>query len=243
MLLKFRGLLFIVLFVLVISGVGWDTPASAASPSPGGVAYIPAFRDDFTESTLHSRWDWVREDASHWSLSALPGYMRITTQTGSILGHYYTNPNNLLLTPAPDVDFFVWTRVNMSPTQNYQFAGLLYYQDDDNYLHLDKVYDDGTVWISFKKEVAGDILGWWYIDTTATSLYLAMRKMDSTFYGLYSFDGLGWYYLGQHDITLTDPMIGVDAANSYGSVPEIPADFDFIEMFLVKDVYLPVIVR
>ena len=57
----------------------------------------PGWRDDFDSPTLAPRWFWVREEPSHWSLSANPGYLRITTQAGGV----YSDTNdqkNILLT-------------------------------------------------------------------------------------------------------------------------------------------------
>ena len=41
-----------------------------------------------------------------------------------------------------------------APTQNYQQAGLVAYQDDDNYLQVTRIYEHGNR-VTFAKEFAG----------------------------------------------------------------------------------------
>lgn len=42
------------------------------------------FDDEFNSPTLNAKWHWIREDPTHWSLSASPGYLRIITQRKDI---------------------------------------------------------------------------------------------------------------------------------------------------------------
>jgi beta-xylosidase len=65
--------------------------ANAASPAASSVTWT----DNFSSTSLDSRWSWVREDPTHWSLAARPGFLRLTTQQTSWSG------NNLLVQNAP----------------------------------------------------------------------------------------------------------------------------------------------
>jgi hypothetical protein len=86
---------------------------------------------------LDSRWSWVREDPSRWSLTAHPGFLRLTTRQGELWP-----ANNLLVQNAPGGDYEIQSRVIFTPTQNYQIAGLLAYQDDNNLLTLGRAFCD-----------------------------------------------------------------------------------------------------
>lgn len=199
--------------------------------------------DDFDSSSLDSRWNWIREDSSHWSLTDHSGYMRITTQTGGIYGNYYAPEPNILLTDAPVQDFQITTKVTITPTQDHQTAGILYYQDDDNYLNLVHVHDYG-VWVSFHAEVDGNASYVYYPQEVLTpTLYLRMVRQNTIFTGYYSEDGSNWTEIGQHTIVLVNPKIGVAACNGYPGIAEIPADFDFFDTQLIFRNFLPVIVR
>ena len=103
------------------------------SPVPGPL--LPNYSQDFNTTTLGPQWHWVREDPSAWSLSSDPGTLTINTEPGDL---YQTDntAQNLLLEPVPHGDFIAETKVALRPTENYQQAGLLLYQDDDHYFRL-----------------------------------------------------------------------------------------------------------
>jgi RNA polymerase sigma factor (sigma-70 family) len=89
---------------------------------------------------LGLKWNVIRPDRSHASLKKHPGMLTIRTQRGSLHGN--TPPRllakNLYLIDNPfarDGDFTVTTAlVNFAPAAQYQQAGLLLYNDDDNYM-------------------------------------------------------------------------------------------------------------
>ena len=107
--------------------------------SATGALAVPSrsagWTDDFGSPTFDTRWSWVREDSTHWNLTERPGLLRIKTQEGTLYQGTNTT-KNVLLQPAPAGDFEIQTRVLFAPTENIQTAGLIIYQDDDNYLAL-----------------------------------------------------------------------------------------------------------
>lgn len=216
--------------------------------TPGAFEYFPSsydeWKDDFTSATLDARWSWVRPDATHWSLSAAPGFIRITTQTGGLYGQYYALPNNLLLANVPPSgDFEITTKVTFSPSAEVQTVGLLFYQDDDNYLNLVHVYNYGR-WISFHKEVAASPEYQFYpSEVPESTVYLRIRRSGSWYVGYFSTNGITWNWVGAQTISLTSPKVGICAYNSGSGVTEIPADFDFFEFRWIRNLYLPVTLR
>ena len=93
-----------------------------STPTP-----FPAFRDDFTQLP-ELGWKWVNEDTFAWNLSEKPGFLRIYLSDKGELDQV----ENIFLRNAPEGDFEVTTRVLFTPYSNFQFAGLLIYQDDEH---------------------------------------------------------------------------------------------------------------
>jgi len=196
-------------------------------PSMAASSYDYTWTDDFNTSTLHPLWSWVREDATHWSLTARPGFLRITTQDDSLWESFNTQ-HNLLMTTAPSTHFRITIKVTITPTQNFQKAAILVYQDDDNYLELQRVYADGNK-VEFIHEDSGTAT-FVEVGESATTVYLRIEKEDSTYTGYYSSDGSNWAQIGQYTTTLVCSKVGIGATHELPGVSEIPADFDFFQL-------------
>jgi beta-xylosidase len=148
-----------------------------------------------------------------------------------------------LVTDAPLGDFQITTKVTISPTQDYQTAGILYYQDNDNYLNLVYVHDHGT-WVSFHKEIGGNVGFIAYPDQITTStVYLRIDRQDTAFTGYFSTDGNVWNEVGLQIIAIVNPKVGIDTSNGPVGVEEIPADFDFFKLVGNSTTFLPLILR
>lgn len=119
-------------------------PAGAAR-TPGGPGsltmsqrpgrLLPEYSQTFDTAQLASQWTWVNEDTTNWSLSSDPGTLTIDGQSGQF---YETEHDgqNVLLEKAPPGNFVVQTQVAIDPTENYQQAGLVLWQDDDTWMKL-----------------------------------------------------------------------------------------------------------
>jgi regulation of enolase protein 1 (concanavalin A-like superfamily) len=181
--------------------------------------------DQFDKTTLDSRWEWVREDSTHWSLTERPGFLRITTQEGGLFREENT-AKNLLLTDPSQEDFQIITKIDFSPTENHQRAGLMVYQDDDHYILLTRRYSDLDM-IALNLE-DGEILPGWGITETATTVFLRLVKVGDVYAGSYSLDGNDWTDVEQYQASFTNPKVGLVSWNG-PSTSEIPADFDYFE--------------
>lgn len=104
--------------------------AQAAPESPSSLIWT----DDFNSSALNGRWSWISEAPSHWSLTARPGFLRLTTQL------MYSGLDNLLVQDAPAGDYEIQTRLFFTPTANVQSASLMVYQNNSNLLMLGRAY-------------------------------------------------------------------------------------------------------
>ena len=218
-----------VLFVLILSslvGILALTPQSLRAEEPEAEGF---YDDDFNSSTLNSKWHWIRETPTHWSLTTSPGYLRIITQRKDIWQSHNSAP--LLLQPAPMGDFDIITKVTMSPTANYQQGGLVMYENDDNYIRLTYAYISGRKF-EFGKEVGGVFQKFQVPAPTDDSFYLRIVKSGQDFLGYYRQSGGDWVLIGEHsNVNISVSQIGLSAFNAqYVTHIEIPADFDFFRV-------------
>jgi regulation of enolase protein 1 (concanavalin A-like superfamily) len=123
---------------------------TAREEEDAGSSQVRVF-DDF-DGKLTLNWKPVRPDPSHVSLTKNPGKLTITTQRGSIHGEETKDEfgagiaaKNLFLIDNPlakDAEFVVTTCVSgFIPEMPYQQAGLIVYDDDDNYLKWSYEYN------------------------------------------------------------------------------------------------------
>jgi len=134
----------------------------AAPPAPSLGPLLPSYSDEFNTSTLGSQWSWVRENSANWSLSPISGTLTITA-TGGDLYQTSNTAQNILVETAPSGDFVAETKVAFNPTQNYEQAGMVLYQNDDAYLRLVGEFNsqgDETEWAK---------------ETNVTSLYTGFK--------------------------------------------------------------------
>jgi arabinan endo-1,5-alpha-L-arabinosidase len=107
----------------------------AAHPPFTGAQPLRAYSDEFNSATLGPQWSWIRENPANWSLNPSAGTLTIVA-TGGDLYQTVNTAQNILVENAPPADFMAETKVQFNPTQNYEQAGLLLYQNDDTYLRL-----------------------------------------------------------------------------------------------------------
>lgn len=204
--------------------------ASIAEKSPTATTTF-LYRDDF-EGALAPGWNWIREEEDQWSLTEKDGYLHLILEPAA----YH---RNLLLRPAPEGDFEISTRVLFEPSSNFQFAGLLIYQDDDNRLQLGRGYCFfpespgvclGNV-ISFDTTVQGKFdgcPGFIMVTDSQSEVYVKIRREGNLYSGYTSVDGVTWTLIGQHVVELDPISIGLKAGQTSLTTS---ADFDY---FLIE---------
>jgi serine/threonine protein kinase len=201
--------------------------ALATSTSPIEIAPGQAFTDPF-ENQLAEGWTWLAEDPAKWSLSAVPGWLQIMVADASFDGPRV--PPNILLREPPAGDFEITTALQFEPTSNFQFAGIVVFQDDDNVLQFGRAFcelpdicpGEGIYFDNFEN---GSITGSSpMISIDIPVLYLRLQRVGIAYTGYYSEDGENWIRLGEHDRDFSQVRVGLMAAQS---AEEIPALFDF----------------
>ena len=105
----------------------------------------PGFRDDFVEK-YDEAWTVLNQNTDKISLTKTPGMLTITTEFGGIWRHYNNVKNIFLIdTPMKSGDFVMTTRiVGFDPQTNYQQAGLICFNDVDNYAKFGLEFDGGN---------------------------------------------------------------------------------------------------
>jgi cytochrome c len=198
-----------------------------------GCASSNTWRDDFNATELDSTWTWKNGAPAYWSLS--DGFLHIPASSSD------TASGNLLLRSVASGDFTLTTRVFFEPNTNWQFAGLVIYQDTTNYLQF------GRAFCSSSEETPSCAGNGIYFDNAQNNLhvsenfatridnpkevYLRLERKGENVKGSYSSDGKTWTEIGTHQISADFQVNGVGLAASQDiNLGGITADFDFFEL-------------
>ncbi|MGD8968788.1 MAG: lamin tail domain-containing protein, partial [Anaerolineae bacterium] len=230
-------------YELTASGGAGSTAEASWDVRPG---VLCGESDGFDASALDPAWSWVREDQSHWSLSAQPGALRIQTQAGTLTGAA-NDQRNLLLRQAPSGNYRLTVQLEVHADQDYQHAGVYLFQDDDHYVRLARGQSSHGVGqgVAFSVEAGGAYTATGTADA-ASVVYLKLGKQGDVYRGFHSRDGVLWRLVGQRQVAGLNPsQVGLSAAN--GNAPfatEIAADFEWLRVDeLCGGVWLPVVLR
>lgn len=187
--------------------------------------------DEFNSPTLAKHWNWVRENPANWSLSKKTGSLLITSEKGDIVSST-NNAMNILLQSA-NTDWTIESKMVCSrkPSGSTQNAGILAYQDDDNFVKVvykaslgrrgfgataTPVVQPGTVDIitesyGYQKSVASFSLA--DIIKDDNTLVLKLEKKGSLYTASCSSDGKSFKEAGTADILLKDVKAGMIVCN------------------------------
>lgn len=185
------------------------------------------YKDEFEGQTLNPSWLIVRENQSDWSLSERPGYLRIKTKTESL---WQINVNNKvkLLRNAPHGDFDISTKITYNPVQKFQQAGLVIYEDEENYVMLTRQMDD-VANVEMSREISR-VAGSKSAPTTLTTLFLKLSKSGGHVSGAFSEDGISWTTVDVvSGVKLKHPKVGLVGYNAQLNTTA-DADFDFFKI-------------
>lgn len=203
------------------TGGGTSTPTSTPTPTPGHT-------DEFGSGTLDTAWSWIREDSANWSLTARSGYLRINTQGQDLWGSGGNTENILLRNPVTG-DWTISTRLEFNPASNYQQAGLIVYQNDDNYLKCVYGYDSavsGGKILEYCKEISATPTNG-KVAITANPVYLKITKSGTTYTLSYSTDNNNWNQAQQYtSVSFSSLKVGLIAQGAAG----VSADFDWFDL-------------
>ena len=182
-----------------------------------------AVSDEF-KSAPASAWKVIRENKDNWAVGN--GALTITTEAGDL-----TSTNNSaanLFVQSANSDWTIDTKVVCSdaPGAPAQNAGIVAYQDDDNFVKL--VYSaqmfrrgpQGGAAIQLYCESAGDSKA--TVNATpegvnANTIWLRLKKSGETYTAYYSVDGKTYTEAGKVEVCLKDIQAGLIACD--GAMP------------------------
>jgi hypothetical protein len=234
--------------------VGGREPRVVEEERPGDALQAGmAFRayDDF-DGKLVLGWEPVRHDPTHVSLDKHRGKLTITTQRGTIHGNEKadvlslgTQAKNLYLIRNPASqggDFIMTTRIeSFAPTSNWQQAGLMIYDDDDNYVKCDLEWNQqapSDVVPVLLREVDQQSDFFSVIpERESESYWLRVTKRGKLYQYAYSIDGDTYTVVGEKRWGNGAPKwVGIYAKNGGNPLAAaIDAQFDFFEIRSLAD--------
>lgn len=226
----------------LISGIcgnaeAWGDPTSDSSTIIAWcVPKIPLWRDEF-DGSLADGWYWVNENPEEWNLTGSPGALRIYTSP------FGTGGENLLLRPVAQGDFSIETRVSFTPDTDFQFAGLVIYQDEGTFLQLGRAFCDiegpcvgNGIYFDYASggvSVDGNFATQADNPNNPGDAYLRLERRGNMVRAFYSNDGAAWIIIGDHWIPSDFVVNGVGLTSSQDFFTggwSVPADFDYFEM-------------
>ena len=222
--------------VLVVLVLGLATSAAIAKT----VSHrAKAFSEEFTGGKLQPGWSWYHRNPKTSSLTKHPGFLHL--EGSHEIAAACTGVENFLLRKAPAGDFEVTTSVQIRPKVNYQQAGLIVFNDADNYMKFDVVFNS-SLWgpatgveLLREQKAAFNPNPWpntkWKWDKIA---FLRIARVEGSCAGYYSANGKSWHPIGELEAgNLIHPRIGLFSLSGCGDTTQFPpvsADFDFFRI-------------
>ncbi|SEH02826.1 Alpha-L-arabinofuranosidase [Nonomuraea solani] len=211
----------IALSALLLAGLIVAPPAAAlAEPIPEG-----AVVDQFDGTTLGPDWTVLSPDSARYSLSG--GALHLDTLTGDT--HQATNnARNLFLVDVPDGDFEVVTKLSAPVTLDYQSAGLLAWQDWDNYVRagLAHVGFAGGPVIETATEVGAAFTSAFAARPGSTAEIVKLARTGDEFVSSY-WDGAAWVQASRMTARITVGQVGLFGLSAQNGT-SMRADFDYL---------------
>ncbi|CAM3552949.1 family 43 glycosylhydrolase [Occultella aeris] len=221
-----------------LSVVAAHTPATerVAEPEPGSVLFAEEFDGD-----LQPGWEWVRPATG---TTVTDAQLQWPLESVDIVGE--GNTGALLLRDAPEGEWIMQTRVTLDlgvdTIRNYQQAGLIVHNSDDDFLRLGTV----AIWSSrqaeFGKELVEDGRFNWGAHLggpVAPTIWLQLHHTvdpatgDLLYRSATSRDGQSWRWGATWTLPAgSDPRIGLYAGG--GAAPPAVATFDYVRVFDVR---------
>lgn len=217
-------------------------PVNVYSPPQQGNLY------DGFDGKLNLNWSVLGIDTTHWSLTNYPGSLTITTQRGSFeyAGNDYKNVFLVDFPANQSQDFQLTTCIkNFQPSQVWNQAGLLLWNDKNNYLKFvyeyghDTPNGDGLLFTVGTQISGSPSFDWFLTEQTPQTMWLRINKRGENYELYNSTDGKTFLPIkifrgssGNIFPLLPVPIknIGVFTSNyTSTTAPEVDASFDFFE--------------
>jgi beta-glucosidase len=197
----------------------------------------PAASDEFNGSDVGTQWTWIRQDPATEHVGG--GSLTITPETGDLAGTTNT-ARNILVQPALG-NWTIESKLTLShaPRTATQQAGIIAYQDDDDYLKLDWEFSGTGAQLS---EITEDSLSGapvrQVLATIPTAgltigdgtLWLRMVKDGPRYTTYYSTDGSTFVPIYNVGASIANVKVGLFAFNGAGTSTDLQAAFDYFHV-------------
>ena len=194
---------------------------------------VTVWRDEF-DNKISEPWFWINENATLWSLTERPGFLRMYASSNT------SKKENRLLRPVAQGDFTIETHQIFEPDTNFQFAGLAIYQDADSYLAFGRAFCDtpgacvgnGIYFDAILGGKGGGSNFGTLVDRPGEA-YLRLVRRGNQVTGFYSSNGTSWKEIGTHEIPSDFQVngVGLIASGDFNTPDrDIPAYFDFFKL-------------
>jgi beta-glucosidase len=177
--------------------------------------------DEFNNNTISNKWKWVRENQDNHNFSTRPGSITLTSEAGDI-SESSNNARNILLQSANN-DWTIETKLVCSRTPSQpENAGVIAYQDDDNFVKLmlravikttrQTQLQPGTIDLLIEENGIAKSVASFNLKNQVigeNGLILKLEKKGSKYTAYYSADGEAFKLLGSDDALLKDIKVGL----------------------------------
>lgn len=198
-----------------------------------------AFVDQFDSAELAEEWTVIRERSNEWSLTESSGALTLHATRGEL--HERTNNlANVFVRDAGSEDFEITTKVTAEIVRNHQQAGILIYDNDDNYVKLGHVWDtNGSTGKSL--ETAYEVNGTYSKASNMSAhpgsdtIYLKLKKQGDV-YSSYYWNGTDWEAAADPiTVSLSNPRVGFYAVPAVGDAAPTKAMFHYFTILTTED--------
>ncbi|MFA5328078.1 MAG: glycoside hydrolase family 3 C-terminal domain-containing protein [Prolixibacteraceae bacterium] len=190
---------------------------------------VASVSDEFNDASVGSQWKWVRENQATHSLSKNAGSLTITSEIGDI-SEGTNNARNMLLQSANN-DWTMETKLVCTRTPSQpENAGILAYQDDNNFVKLmfravikttrmgrgGDAVQPGTIDLVMEENGIAKSMANFNIKNEVIGnnpLILKLEKKGSIYKAYYSLNGEKFELLGTADMLLKDIKAGLIACD------------------------------
>ncbi len=208
-------------------------PPPTATPSPAQAQNCGGAFSDMFHGNLHNGWNWV-DPTGHSTYQVSPqGFLTISTAGGNDLNPATNYNAPRLLQPITD-NFAVKTSIDFTQNQPYGFqaAGILLWQDRNNFIRLDKNPDS----VDFEQEVNGIFTHEAPPETptniTALKAELQLQRTGDSITASWRLPGEStWKQLNTIPFNFHDVMIGLALIGS--SAPNTTASYKYFKVSCV----------
>jgi len=171
------------------------------------------------------------QPAVDYNQTTHPGKIRVQLGSGEDYGSSNNSQNMLFRSLPPN-----WTSIRLNiasfnPTSNYQQAGLMVYQDDDNYFYASRLFADSQ---SAESQVeaasANTNVGRLVLTATSNIIYRIDKTSPTNYVSYYSLDGGSWTQIGTGTATLNNAKLAIQQGTDHtGTFPVV--DYAWVEIY------------